>query len=153
MSRQTKTCLFYWAESFDKLESKKEFLLLDLSLPTFETQCHVINNLLMSENLFLRVYELIKKFYYLIKKLPKDKNSIAKELSACVEERFNGFSLWKRLGENERRHFYRRINSVYKPVSQINEIVNCCFPKFMRSAYRVADHKNGRDAPSTVNLC
>lgn len=107
MSRQTKTCLFYWAERFDKLESKKEFLLLDLSLPTFEGQCHLINNLLMSENLFLRVYELIKKFYYLIKKLPKDKNSIAKELSACVGERFNGFSLWKRLGENKRRHFYR----------------------------------------------
>lgn len=153
MSRQTKTCWCYWAESFDKLESKKEFLLLDLSLVTFETQCHVINNLLMSENLFLRVYELIKKFYYLIKKLPKDKNSIAKELSTYVEERFNGFSLVKRLGEDERRHFYRTINSVYKPVSQINQIVNCCFSKFMRSAYRVVDHKKGRNAPSTVNQC
>ena len=90
-------------EIFDKLESKKEFLQLDLSLVTFEAQCHLVNDLLMSENLFLRVYELRKKFCYLIKKVPKGKNTITKELSSCVEERFNGFQLVKRLGENERR--------------------------------------------------
>ena len=92
-------------EIFDKLKSKKEFLKLDMSLVTFETQCHMINDLLMSENLLLRVYELRKKFRYLIKKVPKGKNANTKELSVCVEERFNGFQLVKRLGENERRHF------------------------------------------------
>ena len=45
-------------EIFDKLESKKEFLQLDLTLGFFETQCHVVNNLLMSKSLILRVYKL-----------------------------------------------------------------------------------------------
>ena len=35
-------------EIFDKLVSKKEFLQLDLNLATFKTQCHVINDLMMS---------------------------------------------------------------------------------------------------------
>ena len=121
-------------EIFDKLESKKAFLQLDLSLVTFEMQCHMINDLLMSQNLLLRVYELRKKFRYLIKKVPKGKNANTKELLACVQERFNGFQLVKRLGETERRHFYRPIDIVYKPVSKISQTVNCYFSKSMKNA-------------------
>ena len=42
---------------FEKLKSKKESLQFDLSLWTFETQCHVANDLLMKKKLFLQVYE------------------------------------------------------------------------------------------------
>ena len=77
----------------------------------------MINDLLMRKNLFLRVYELRKKFFYLIKKVSKGKNAVTKELSACVEERFDGFQLVKRLCEKERRHFYRPIDIVYKQIS------------------------------------
>ena len=116
-------------------------------------QCHVINHLLLSESLFLRVYELRNQFCCLIKKVPNGKNVITKELSACVEERFNGFQLVKRLGENECRHFYRPINIVYKPVSKIKPIVNCYFSKSMRNAYRVVNYKRGRAAPSIADQC
>ena len=98
-------------EIFDKLEFKKEFLQLDLTLGFFETQCHVVNNLLMSKSLILRVYKLRKKFRSLIKKVPKGKNVITKD--TCLEECFNGFQLVKRLGKNERRYFYRPIDIVY----------------------------------------
>ena len=64
----------------------------------------------MSKNLFLRVYELRKKFCYLIKKMPKGKIIIQKDLSACVETRFNGFELVRRMTENELRQKYRPVD-------------------------------------------
>ena len=64
----------------------------------------------MSKNLVLRVYELRKKFRYVIKKMPKSKNAITKELSACVQERFNAFQFVKGFAENERRPLYRPID-------------------------------------------
>ena len=80
---------------------------------------------------------LEKSFAVLLKKSPKGKNHIKKELSACVEEYFNGFYIAERLSETERGHIYKPIDTVYKPVSKINQIVNCYFTKFMRNAYRV----------------
>ena len=88
-----------------------------MSLATFESKCHMIKDLLMSENFFLRVYKPIKIFCYLIKESPKGKNDIKKEFSACVEERFNGFSNVKRLSENEQRHILKPLDIVHKPVS------------------------------------
>ena len=64
----------------------------------------------MSKNLFLRVYELRKKFCYLIKKMPKGKIIIQKDLSACVETRFNGFELVRRMTGNELRQKYRPVD-------------------------------------------
>ena len=86
---------------------------LDSGLSTFETQCHIVNDLLMSKNLFLRVYELRKKFCYLIKKMPKGKIIIQKDLSARVETRFNGFELVRRMTENELRQKYRPVDILY----------------------------------------
>ena len=40
-----------------KLQLLKPELNLNLCLSTFESQCHIINDLLMENNLFLRVYE------------------------------------------------------------------------------------------------
>ena len=67
----------------------------------------------MSKNLFLRVYELRKKFCYLIKKMPKGKIIIQKDLSACVETHFNGFELVRRMTENELRQKYRPVDILY----------------------------------------
>ena len=86
---------------------------LDPGLSTFETQCLIVNDLLMSKNLFLRVYELRKKFCYLIKKMPKGRIIIQKDLSACVERRFNGFELVRRMTENELRQKYRPADILY----------------------------------------
>ena len=89
--------------SFEKLEAKKESLCLDLSLSTFQPQCHVINDLLMNKNLFLRVHECRKMFRYLFKKVPQNKNVVQTDLSAYVEGRFNGFDIVRKLTENERK--------------------------------------------------
>ena len=44
-----------------KLQLLKPELNLNLCLSTLESQCHIINDLLMENNLFLRVYEHRKK--------------------------------------------------------------------------------------------
>ena len=117
----------------ENLKLKKYSLQLDLSLSTFETQCHLFNDLLMEKNLLLRVYEFRKKFCYLIKKIPRGKNTVQRELSACVEEHFNGFNLVKRLTENSIRQLYKLIDIVCKPISDINQIINCFFAVSMRN--------------------
>ena len=95
----------------------------------------------MSKNLFLRVYELRKTFHYLIKKAPKGKNVIQGNPLVFVEMRFNGFRLVRRMAENELRQLYRPMDIVYRPVSCINQIMNCYFSKSMRNAYRVLTEK------------
>ena len=47
---------------FYSVSEKKPNLYLDLNLITFERQCYQINDLLISKNLFLRVFEKRKKF-------------------------------------------------------------------------------------------
>ena len=90
----------------------------------------------MNQMLFLRVYELRKKFCYLIKNVPQDKNVIQRDLSACVEERFYGFDFVRKFSENERKTLFKPIDIVYKPVAKRNQIINCYFSKSMRNVYR-----------------
>ena len=100
----------------NKLQSLKPELRLNLCLGTLESQSHIINDLLKEKNLFLRVYELRKKFRCLIKKLPERKNSIKCDLSACVEEHFNGFHIIRQLNQYEQKKEFKPINIVYKPI-------------------------------------
>ena len=95
----------------NKLKLLKPELRLNLCLATFESQSHAINDLLMEKNLFLRVYELRKKIRYLIKKLPKSKNSVKRDLLACVEERFNGFHIIRQLNQYEQKKISNQLIS------------------------------------------
>ena len=52
----------------------------------------MVNDLLMTK-IFLWVYELRKKFCYLNKKVPKKKNIIKRDFSACVDDHFIGFEM------------------------------------------------------------
>ena len=73
--------------------------------------------------------------------MSKGKNTVQRELSACVEERFNGFDLANKLTEYSIRQMYRPIDIVYKPASDINQIINCFFAVSMRNACWVVSNK------------
>ena len=75
------------------LEDKREGPYLDLNLNTFQRPCKEINDLLIEKKLFLRVYELRKKFRYLIKK-GRQKNEVQRDLSASIEAQYNGFEIY-----------------------------------------------------------
>ena len=95
----------------------------------------------MENNCFCEFTSLEKKFRYLIKKMRRGKNTAQRELSACAEECFNSFKLVKKVTENSIRHLYRPIDIVYKPVSDINQIINCFFAVSMSNAYRLVSNK------------
>ena len=100
--------------------------------------------LIDEQEAFLRVYELRKKFRYLIKKVPQKKNVVRRDLSACVEKRFNDFNIVRRIAENEQKENYVAVDVAYKPFSRIGQIVNCYFTSSMRNAYRTAIHLKKR---------
>ena len=115
-------------------------LQLDLNPSNFQMQCRVINDILINKRLFLRVYELRKKFRCLIKKVLQKKNIVRRNRSACVEERFHGFDIVRKNSKNEHKENYVAADVVYKPVSRIDQIVNCYFTSSMRNACRPASH-------------
>ena len=78
---------------FDALSSVKEKLRLDLDIQNFDNQCFSVNALLNKNGLFLRVYELKENFRYVIKQA-REKNKVLRELSSCVIEKCNSFSVF-----------------------------------------------------------
>ena len=120
-----------------KIQLLKPELKLNLFLSAFEIQCHIINDLLIKKNLFLRAYELRKKIRYLIKKLPKGKNSVKRNLSVCAEERFSGFHIIRQLRQYEQKKDFKPIDVVYKPIANLKQKTNCYFSTSMRNEYRV----------------
>ena len=81
---------------------------------SLERLCYMINDLLFSKNLLLRVFEKRKK-KYLIKKSPT-KNEVKGKLSSCVEERFNGFQAVRHLFAKEEKRKSVPLDIVYKPI-------------------------------------
>ena len=75
-----------------KLESKRDMCLLNLNKKDFDYMCFDIHEILIKENMFLRVYELKDKFRYLFNDNNKKKNVI-RRVSACIKEKFNGFHI------------------------------------------------------------
>ena len=67
----------------NKLYDLKMELKLNINLDTFEKKYHLINDMLFEKNMFLRLYELKKKFRYLFKK-GHEKNEVQKEISLTV---------------------------------------------------------------------
>ena len=130
--------LFLGTMFLEQLEEKRSEMFLDLNIQTLERQYHAINDFLLSKNLFLRVFEQRKKLKYMIKKSPT-KNEVKRELSSCVEERFNGFQVvWHLFGKEEKRKFVP-LDIVYKPIRIIDQKIECYFTNEIRLVYRALD--------------
>ena len=101
----------------------------------FENQCFQINTILSRHNMFLRVFELKDKFRYIIKQNSEQKKYFS-EVSACVIERFNGFTIVRLEFDNEIRKEFSPIDIIYKPVKKPNAILNCFFTEKLHLAYK-----------------
>ena len=120
----------------DDLFQIKSLLRLDgEDVLNFENQCFKINRILSKHSMFLRVFELKDKFRYLIKQDSRQKN-VFRELSACVVERFNGFTIVRLEFDNEIRREFKPIDIIYKPVIKQNAILNCFFTDKLHLAYK-----------------
>ena len=87
------------------LEQKKDICVLNLNKNDFDDMCFEINEILIKEKLFLRVYELKDKFPHIFHDNNKKKEVIRK-VSACVKEKFNGFFIaMPLLAKKQKRRF------------------------------------------------
>ena len=113
----------------------KSLLRLDLDLLNFENQCFKINTILTKYNMFLRVFELKDKFRYLFKQNWEQKK-IINQISACVIERFNGFTIVRLEFDNKIRRDFTPVDIIYKPVKKETQILNCFFTNSLHLAFR-----------------
>ena len=75
---------------FDKIDRGKFDLVLDNQ--KFNQQCLDINQILIKEGYFLRLYLLRNKFRELRLKNSKEQK-IVRQLSRCIQEKFDGFNI------------------------------------------------------------
>ena len=92
-------------EFSNKLISENCSLQLDDSFDSFFDKCHLVNDLLETKGLFLRVYERRDKFRYPIKKGVTGKNNVTQNLSSCVIQKFNGHEILKHQLKRQERQF------------------------------------------------
>ena len=120
---------------YDKIHPLKSFLKLNLDIFTFENQCQTINQILSENKLFLRVYEFKDKFRYLTEDTA-DNKKIIRELSSCINEKFNGSNIVRIEFDQKIRQNFSPIDILYKPVKKEDEIIYCFFTDKMSLAYR-----------------
>ena len=80
---------------YSKIKAIKDICVLDLNCDTFEEMCYQVNNILLNEKMFLRIYEIKDNFRYLFHE-NKDTKKCLRSLSSCIKEKFNGFT-WAEL--------------------------------------------------------
>ena len=96
----------------NELDEKKYDFILDLQ--KFNNNCYEISCFLLSYNLFLRVFELRSKFRYLTLKESK-KQSIVRQLSNCITERYNEFQTTAIEFARKTRKNFKPIDIIYNP--------------------------------------
>ena len=109
----------------------------------FENQCFQINTILSRHDMFLRVFELKDKFRYIIKQNSEQKKFFS-EVSACVVERFNGFTIVRLEFDNEIRKEFTPIDIIHKPVKKENAILNCFFTDKLHLAYKAVYNETSK---------
>ena len=98
----------------------------------------------MEKNLFLRVYERRKKSRYLIRKLPTGKNTVIRNLSSCVIQRYNGYQVVQ-IEENDcQKIMFELIDIAYNPVESPEQNIECYVTPKIYVAYRLKYSKGAK---------
>ena len=104
---------------FDELyENEKLELVLDYQKS--DANCHKTNSLLAKNDYFLRIFELRENFCYLSLKKPK-KQTIVRQLSSCINEKYNCFHLISIEYSKKLRKKFQQIDMIYKLVKTADE--------------------------------
>ena len=120
---------------YSKFKSIKENCILDLNLNHFEEMCYNINDILLKENMFLRIYEIKDKYRYLFHE-NKDAKNCLRSLSSCIKEKFNGFGWCELKLSSKEKTDLLPVNILYKPIKKSDNFVKCYFVSDLKNAYR-----------------
>ena len=106
---------------YSKIIGKKDKCILDQNKRNFDNMCFDINEILVENKLFLRVYELKDKFRYLFHE--DYKKRVLRSLSSCIKEKFNGFTFANiKLAKKEKTDLCP-INIIYEPVKKLDQVI------------------------------
>ena len=112
---------------FFSLKEIETLTRLDHFLFVFFERCQKMNEILSEHSYFLRFYERQNKFRFQLRKKLKGKDESRRELSACVEQEFNGYELLRNhLNSNEKQNFVL-IDIVYAPTLDDTKEIQCYF--------------------------
>ena len=100
----------------------------------FFNMCYQITMILAKFGFFLRVYELKKKYRHLFMKKP-DQQKIVKQLSSCLIEKYNGFTVIRIEYEKKERKNFEPIDIIYKPTKDLETEPVCYFSTDISLAY------------------
>ena len=116
---------------YTALESKKGLCILNLNRKDFDEMCFDINEILIKDKMFLRVYECKDKFRYLFHETNKEK-CVIRKVSACIKEKFNGLNVAApSLAKGEKKDLFP-VDIIYKPVRSQDEVIECFFSNDIR---------------------
>ena len=108
---------------------------ISLDYQKFNSQCYEINMTLAKYGYFLRVFELKSKFRHLALKNPKKQN-IVRQLSSCINEKYNGFHVISIEYSKKLRTKFKPINIIYKPIKSPEKEVLCFCKNYISNSYR-----------------
>ena len=117
----------------DELDKNK--FKLEIDLQKFNNDCYEINCLLSDFNYFLRVFYLKNKFRQMIIKKKKKKKNFVRQLSSCINEKYNGYqTISIEYARKERKHF-KPIDIIYKLTKNPEKSPLCYFTPDISKAY------------------
>ena len=127
-----------------QIQAIKDICILDLNYNNFEEMCYRVNDILITEKMFLRVYEIKDNYRYLFQE-NKDSKKVLRSLSSCIKEKFNGFTFADLKLSRENKTDVLPITILYKPVRKQDEVIKCYFVQDLRYAYRSIYQKIQKD--------
>ena len=100
----------------------------------FFNMCYQITMILAKFGFYSRAYELKKKYRHLFMKKP-DQQKIVKQLSSCLIEKYNGFTVIRIEYEKEERKNFQPLYIIYKPTKDLETEPLCYFTNDISLAY------------------
>ena len=102
---------------FEEINQPEKFKFI-IDQHYFFIMCYHIAMILAKFGYFLPIYELKKKYRYLfMKKL--DQQKMVKQLSSCLTEKYNGFTVIRIEHEKKERKNFEPLDIIYKPTKHL----------------------------------
>ena len=132
------------SDLYFKIAEKKDNCILDLNKTNFDEMCYEINEILIEETFFLRVYEIKDKFRYLFHE-DHNKKNVLRSLSSCIKEKFNGFTFADIWLQTKQKTDLIPVNILYMPIKKGDDVIKCFFTDDLKKAYRALYLKGSQE--------
>ena len=112
---------------FNELKKNEEEKMLDRTLFGYFDRCFKLNKVLAKHNYFLKFFERLDTYKFLLKKIVQRKNEVIRNLSSSVLEKFNGYEMIRNDLSYQEKAEVIPIDLVYEPIYNENVPVPCYF--------------------------